>query len=248
MNNQVETLQDDFTTQFPQYTKRGSALDGSSRRAGHDLAAAEWPREESLRLVQQIFLQQKTGAPQAVVFAGIDHGNGCSEICASVAKTLARTSGSRVCLVEANFRSPSLPSLFATTNHFGLTDSLSDDRPIRSFAKEVANDELYLLSAGLLRPDSPNLLTTSRFKERLLELRTEFDFVIIDAPPLTRYSDAVVLGQLSDGLVLILEANATRREAAAVAANNLRSTDVTILAAVLNKRSYPIPSKIYHLL
>jgi len=104
---------------------------------------------------------------------------------------------------------------------------------------------LWLLSSGALAADSSNLLTSEQWKARLMELRAEFGFVIIDAPPLTRYADAIALGQLADGLILILEADSTRKKAALMAAANLRSSNVQILGAVLNKRTFPIPEKIY---
>jgi capsular exopolysaccharide synthesis family protein len=211
-------------------------------------AASQWASEEALRLVQQIFLLQTKEPPRTVVFAGIDHGNGCSRICAAVAEILARNANGRVCLVEANFRSPALPGMFGMTNHFGLTEALLRDAPIVTFAKQSQQDNLWLLSSGTLAIDSPNLLSSEQLRARLDELRQEFDFVIIDSPPLNRYSDAVVLGQLSDGLVLVIEANSTRREAASAVAESLRSAKVPILAAVLNKRTFPIPEKIYSLL
>jgi receptor protein-tyrosine kinase len=96
---------------------------------------------------------------------------------------------------------------------------------------------MWLLSSGVVAADSTNLITSDHLRQRLAELREEFGFVIIDAPPLTRYSDAMVLGQLSDGLVLVLEAESTRSEAALVVAANVRSVKVPILAAVLNKRT-----------
>ena len=83
------------------------------------------PSDSTLGLVQRIFLQRTEEPPRMVVFAGIDHGNGCSQIAASVAETLAgNASGAAVCLVEANFRSPSLPAMLGTTNYHGLTDAL----------------------------------------------------------------------------------------------------------------------------
>ncbi|MGB6689734.1 MAG: CpsD/CapB family tyrosine-protein kinase [Terracidiphilus sp.] len=204
-----------------------------------------WSGDETLGLVQRIFLLQTAKPPQVVVFAGIDHGNGCSGICRGVAETLAKHSSGPVCLLEANFRSPALPAMFGTTNHFGLTNALMQEAPIRSFAKRVGSDNLWLISSGSLAEDSPNLLTSERLKARLAELRAEFDFVIIDSPPLTRYTDAMALGHLTDGLVLVLEANSTRREAAQMAAATLRSSNIAILAAVLNKRTFPIPDSIY---
>ena len=77
-------------------------------------------------------------------------------------------------------------------------------------------------------------------------MRKEFDFVLIDAPPLTRYSDAIGLAQMTDGLVLVLEANSTRREAALQVAENLRAANIRILGAVLNKRTFPIPETLYN--
>jgi Mrp family chromosome partitioning ATPase len=211
-------------------------------------SGGEWASDESLRLVQQIFLVQAQNPPRVVVFAGIDHGNGCTEICASVAETLARNTSGSVCIVEANFRTPGLPELLGSTNSLGLTDALLQDGPIRSFANPIGIDKLWLLSCGKLTADSASLLSSEPVKARLAELRAEFDFVIVDAPPLTRYADAIALGQLSDGVVMVLEAETTRKEAAQMAASNLRASRVPILGAVLNKRTFPIPEKLYKLL
>lgn len=206
---------------------------------------ADWIGNEALLLVQRIFLLHAQNAPHMVVFAGVDHGDGCSQICASVAEILAKNGLGTVCLVEANFRSPALPGLFGTTNHHGLTDALQGKEPIRSYAKSVGSDKLSLLSTGALAEDSANLLTTERIKARLAELRAEFTFVIIDAPPLNLYADALAIGQLTDGIVVILKAESTRKEAARTAISTLRAAKVEILGAVLNQRVFPIPAAIY---
>jgi Mrp family chromosome partitioning ATPase len=214
---------------------------GAATRLTFDQVA----REESYRLVQQVFMAQVQEPPRVVVFAGIDHGNGCSRMCAHAAEALRENLRGSICLVEANFRSPSLPRLFGTTNHFGLTDALLGEGPIRSFAKPLGKDNLYLLSCGSHASNSHGLLNSIRLKNRFRELRIEFDFIVVDAPPLTRYSDAIALGKASDGVVLILEANATRREAAIRASEQLRQSQVRILGAVLNKRTFPIPESLY---
>jgi receptor protein-tyrosine kinase len=204
-------------------------------------------REESLRLVQRIFLLQQQESPRVVVFAGIDHGNGCSRICAQAAEALQASIQGSVCMVEANLRSThSSSNKITPTNHYGLTDALVSDGPIRSFARPTQRGNMWLLSSGSLASDSHGLLNSDRLKPRFDELRSEFDFILVDAPPLTRYSDAVALGKVADGLVLILEANATRRDAAARVSDSLRASHIQILGAVLNKRTFPIPEKLYH--
>ena len=200
----------------------------------------------TLNLVQRVFMLQSQQPPRMVVFAGVDHGNGCSQIATSVAQALARNTEGQVCLVEANLRSPALPRMLGTTNHYGLTESLLEDRPIRTFAKPVVNEKLWLLSSGSLATDSPNLLSSERMKTRSEELRREFDFVIVDAPPLTEYADAMAIARLADGLVMVIEAESTRRETAVAITANLRSSGINILGAILNKRTYPIPQAIYN--
>jgi Mrp family chromosome partitioning ATPase len=202
--------------------------------------------EESLRLVQTVFLAPGGNAPRVVMFAGIDSGNGCSQVCAQAAESLASNVAGSVCIVDANLRTPSLPEFFGVTNHHGLVDSLRATGSIRGFAKKLGRDNLWLLSCGSLAADSSTLLNSGLMKTRIAELRTEFDYVLIDSPPLNTYSDGIVVGQLSDGLVLVLEANATRREAAVRIAETLRSRQVRVLGAVLNKRTFPIPEALYH--
>jgi capsular exopolysaccharide synthesis family protein len=196
-------------------------------------------------LVHRIFLQQKEEPPRLVVLAGMEHGNGCSQVAASVAESLAVSGAGTVCLVEANFRSPGQAAIFGTTNYDGLRDALVEEGPIKPFLKAV-NDSLWLLSSGPVGADSPALLTSDRMRARSAELREEFDFVIVDVPPLTRYPDAMILGPMSDGIILVLEAEATRREAARATVETLRLSGIQVLGAVLNKRIFPIPEKIYN--
>jgi succinoglycan biosynthesis transport protein ExoP len=202
-------------------------------------------REESMKLVQSLFLTSEQTPPKAVVFAAIDSGNGCTRLCAITAQLLAENVSGSVCLVEGNFRTPSLPDLFGVDNHHGLADSLRQEGAIREFAKQTGRDNLWLLSSGSLGKDSVNLLNCDRMKERITELRGAFDYVLIDAPPLNSYTDAIVLGRLADGIVLVLEANATRREAALRVTQSLQAARIPVLGAVLNKRTLPIPSVLY---
>lgn len=200
--------------------------------------------DDVARLIQQVFHRQTGNSPQVVVFAGIDSGEGNSSLTASIADALADTAARPVCLVEANLRSPNLPELFKTTNHHGFTDALSESDSILAYTKVVSKN-LWLLSSGALVGDSANLLNSPRVKPRLEELRKEFEFVIVDAPALSLYSDAIAMGRLSDGIVLLIGAGTTRRETAQMVQENLRTSDIPILGAVLNNRTYPIPEAIY---
>jgi Mrp family chromosome partitioning ATPase len=219
----------------PALTAGKSSGPGFPRQLASDLMAG---------LVQRVFLRPEEKPPRMVVFAAIDHGNGCSLIAASVARALTASAPGAVCLVEANFRSPALPRMLGTTNYQGLTDALLQPGSIRSFVKPLGSGCLWLLSSGPITADSPKLLAAERTRARFVELRAEFDFVIVDAPPLSRYADAIALGQLSDGIVLVLEAGSTRQDAALTAVQYVRSSRIQILGAVLNKGVDHIPEQI----
>lgn len=250
MSKNFELMQDAIRLQIPEglQPKSSSSAFGETRIAGKRVIGNpedNMTRNESYKLVQSIFLLRREDSPKVVAFCGIDSGNGCSWICAQAASILARQSVGSVCLVDANLRSPSLPELFGVTNHFGLTDALTKDGSIRDFTKAVRSDNLRLLSCGSRAAESSALLNSETMKARVAELRNEFDYVLIDSPPLNTYSDGVAVGQLADGVVLILEANSTRRETATKVTETLRAAQIKILGAVLNKRTFPIPGFLY---
>ena len=72
-----------------------------------------------------------------------------------------------------------------------------------------------------------------------------FAHILIDAPPINAYADAVLLGGIGDGLVMVLEANNTPREAAMRAKEIVDAAGIRLLGAVLNKRTFPIPERLY---
>ena len=107
-------------------------------------------------------------------------------------------------------------------------------------------DNLWLVSGDVVPTNSvpPNL---DQVRGWIRSLGDEFPYVIISAPPIGLYSDAAIMGQLANGVVLVLEANSTRRVAARKAKQALEGGNVRVLGTILNNRTFPIPEKIYHL-
>lgn len=202
-------------------------------------------QEECLRLVQRIFLAQPSTPGRAIIFAGIDPGTGCTRICVEAARTLAANTSGSVCLVEANFRTPSLPNFFGVPSHRGLADALAGEGDIRSYSTQLQPQNLWLLSSGAVTSRSSGLLNSDCLKLRLQELKKEFDHVVIDAPALNLYGDTVAMGRIADGVVIVLQADATRRESALKALETLRGANIEVLGAVLNRRTFPIPDFLY---
>jgi capsular exopolysaccharide synthesis family protein len=200
---------------------------------------------EELELVHRLSSLAGDAAPRVVVFAGVEHGNGCTTVCSRLAQVLAGQVSGNVCLVDANFRSPSLHKLSGAANVRGFTEALVEKGAIRSYAKPSQTENLWLLTSGFHITNVDTLLSSESLRRRLGELKDEFKHVLLDAPPLNLYSDAKLLGQLADGLVMVLEANSTKRDTARKCKETLESARVKILGAVLNKRTLPIPDFVY---
>ena len=227
-------------------TGKSSVAAESVARAGEDALFVEPAiREEALKLVQRLFLNPDQAAPRSVLFAAVDASIGCNWLAAVTAKVLARIVSGSVCLVEGNFRSPSLPGMLGVDSDRGFVDALRQEGPLREFARQSVPDNLWVLPSGVPVPDSTVLLNSDPMKERFGQLRTEFDYVVVNAPSLVAFADGIILGRMVDGVVLVLEANATRREAAVRVTENLRAANIPVLGAVLNNRTFPIPAAVY---
>jgi Mrp family chromosome partitioning ATPase len=202
-------------------------------------------REEETKLVQRVFLLSGREAPQVVVFSGVQEDNGAAGICARAAAHLADETGSRVCLVEGDLKSPRLHDYFGTDNLSGLTDALSESGPICNFMQHLPGGNVSLLSAGFHGGEERIPWKSEAWRLRVTELRKEFKFTLIAGPPANLDADPVLLGQSTDGVILVLESNITRREIARKIKESLAAAHVKLLGAVLNNRTFPIPEVIY---
>ena len=212
------------------------------------LEMEEKQRDEVMKFVQYVFLMPGAEAPRTVVLTGTEPGNGCSWICCRAAEILASQVKGPICVVDANLRSPGLHQYFGVENHRGLSDALEATESIRNFVHPLGRQNLWLLSCGANATTSSSLLTSDPMRLRLAELRQFFEYVLIDAPALSLSSDGIVLARAAEGVVLILKANSSRRDAARKAVQGLQNAGVRILGAVLNQRTFPLPQKIYDLL
>jgi succinoglycan biosynthesis transport protein ExoP len=202
-------------------------------------------REEVTRLIQRLFLMPGAQGPRQVVFAGTEKGSGCSWICAHAADVLASQTAGSVCVVDCDVHFPTLHAEFQVPNHFGLAEALLGGEPIRQFAQQLSRPNLWLLSCGSRNEHTQQLLTLEIMRRRMVELRSQFDYVLLDAPPLNSSNQGIVLGSWCDGIALVLRANSSSRKAAHKALEDLQAAKVSVLGAVLNQRTFPIPDSIY---
>lgn len=165
-----------------------------------------------------------------LLLAAVDGGSDKSSAAANLAVVMAQA-GDRVILVDGDLRRPQQHEIFGLPNQLGLSTWLQagGDPPLQT----TAVDGLQVLASGPVSGNPVALLSAKRLGERLASLRLRADYVIIDAPPILAVTDAALWASQADGVVLLVNAGATKRDDAQRAKTVLEGVQAKVLGAVL---------------
>jgi non-specific protein-tyrosine kinase len=158
-------------------------------------------------------------------------GEGKSTTAANLAVAMAQ-SGRRTILVDCDLRRPTQHDLFGLAMSPGLT-SLALDEVTDLPLQQTSVDGLWLLSGGPKPPNPADLLGANRMDSIIAQLLERADFVLFDAPPVMAAADAVILGAKVDGVLLVIQAGATRRDHSERARELLEKARVRIIGVAL---------------
>ena len=185
--------------------------------------------------------------PKLVLFASPGHGQGTSTLTAGVALTAAQANAHlRLGLLDANFRSPALETIFQIPSSPGVVDALSGTTDPQEIGYSVGpNANLTVIPAGKVATDPLGLLRRDKIGTLLTNLISRFDILLVDTAPANRYPDAQLLSAMVDATVLVVDVGRTPREAVAKAKQILQTGQGHLLGTVLNRRSQPVPTLLY---
>lgn len=184
-------------------------------------------------------------------------GEGKTTTAANIAVVLAQA-GRSVILVSGDLRRPEIHELFGISNDTGLSNVLSDSAELPDVARSSGIPNLSVIPSGPAPEDPVALLAGDRTAPFLGRLREAADLVIVDAPPILPLADASILASLSDGTVLVVDAERSDREVMAesrkrieaaggeligVVYSNVRSRDRVAISAAYRYTPPPAPSK-----
>lgn len=198
--------------------------------------------EEQIRgLIRQLFSPGWPQPAHQVVFSPIDLETDISGICMQVGLALSAQVLGATCLVEANLNSPGLEPVVERNGH----DLIANQKrsPFRDVRRKF--DELWLVPRKDFFAENVDRFSGDWLQDRLTELRQSFDYSVLYGPPAAAGSEAALLASLCDGVVLVVEANSTRRVAAQKVKEKLREANASVLGTVLCGRTFPIPDIIY---
>ena len=169
---------------------------------------------------------------RVIVVTSSEPGEGKSTTSGNLALCMAQ-GNKKVILIDCDLRKPSLHKKFRVSNLVGLSDVIVGKEGL-STAMQIYNKNLALLTSGKI-PPNPSEMLSSKVMEDLLEtLKSKFDYIILDTPPVQAVTDSQVLSTKADGTILVIRSEKTKKESVQNAISLLKKVNANIIGTVLN--------------
>lgn len=182
---------------------------------------------------------------KTIVISSSKAAEGKSTITANIALSMAQTDA-KVLLIDADLRSPKLYKLLGMSNTPGMTNYLCGLNSSSEIIRDTKHPNLKVITAGSLAPNPAELLAGKVFSDLLETLKTQFDYIFIDTPPINILSDALPIIKTSDGVVLVVRERQSTYPEFETTIEKLKMIDAKILGVVLNASSSIKKSRSYN--
>jgi succinoglycan biosynthesis transport protein ExoP len=186
------------------------------------------------KLRTSIFLSSPDGPPKTILFTSAAPGEGKTMTAANTAIMFAQL-GNNVLLIDADLHRPSCHKALKVPGATGLADYLAGQEELHKAIKPTSVANLSVMICGSVPPSPTELIGSKKMRETLAYLKERYDFILIDSPPVTPVSDAVVLSSLADAMIFVVEGQKTPKHLVRSAIAQLRNNQAKILGIVLNR-------------
>jgi capsular exopolysaccharide synthesis family protein len=201
------------------------------------LGATEVPPSfaESIKAIRTgvVFSSAEEGS-RAIVVTSTAPAEGKTMVSSNLAAALAQTDQS-VLVIDADMRRPRIHEVFGWVQDPGLSNVLVGTAKLADAVRKTTIPTLTVMTAGHIPPNPAELLGSQRFRDLLQELKQQYDWIIIDAPPVMAVTDAALVGNIATGVVFVVGAEMTSRRHAAIAIEQLAQAKSRFIGAVLNR-------------
>ncbi|GAA0827152.1 CpsD/CapB family tyrosine-protein kinase [Clostridium tertium] len=169
---------------------------------------------------------------KVIMVTSSEPGEGKSTTAGNLALCLAQ-GDKKVILVDCDLRKPSLHKKFKVSNIIGLSDVIIGKEELVT-AIHRYNKNLVILTSGKIPPNPSEMLSSKTMTVLLEELKNNFDYIILDTPPVQAVTDSQILSTKSDGTIIVVKAERTKKDSVENAINLLKKVNANIIGTVLN--------------
>jgi succinoglycan biosynthesis transport protein ExoP len=195
------------------------------------------PLAESYRHLRTSVLLSTAGrAPRSLLVTSSLPGEGKTTTAVNTAISLAQT-GVSVVIIDADMRRPRLRSIFGLSDRAGLSSILSNELSEAEVLAMVAKEEvsgLHVLTAGPIPPNPAELLGSAQMRRLMATLQANFTHVVVDSPPVTSFTDGVLISSMVDGVLLVVHGGKSSRHVVKRSRQLLQDVGAKIFGVVLN--------------
>ena len=193
------------------------------------------PAAEAYRVIRTSIQFAQAGKElKTIAITSCTPNEGKSMTIANLAIVLTQA-GKSVLIMDCDMRNPTVHKNFNLSNKVGLSSCISMGTAVADAVQETAIEGLDALTAGVIPPNPSELLGSERMQNILQRAKEEYDYVLIDTPPVLPVTDSLVLGSMVDGLILVIDSGEIKVEMAREVKNQLVHAGANILGVVLNK-------------
>ncbi|MCD4796797.1 MAG: polysaccharide biosynthesis tyrosine autokinase [Candidatus Cloacimonetes bacterium] len=190
---------------------------------------------EAFRILRtNIISKKKIGNPLTILVSSSGPKEGKSTIHSNLAITLAQMDA-RVILVDLDLRRPMVHNIFHLKKEKGISDFLMDKTSdMKSIIKRSSVPNLDLITSGHIPPNPSELLASSRMDEGLKILKENYDYILLDSPPIIAVTDSMVLAKKVDILTLVVRVGQADKHVIKRAKELMENIDLSITGAIIN--------------
>ncbi len=181
-------------------------------------------------------LRDRAGRRSVLLFSSAGPREGKTTTATNMACVLAQ-SGDSVVLVDADLRKPRIHKSMELENVNGLSSLLTQDADPSEFTQTMPDVGIDVITSGPIPPNPAELLGSRKMRNLIAELKSRYDHVILDTPPIGAVTDAAVLGTMVDGVILVVHAGKTRRGVVTRCIEQLNFIEAPIEGIILNNLS-----------
>jgi capsular exopolysaccharide synthesis family protein len=197
------------------------------------LHAPEGPHADAFRRLRSaVLLMMRANGAKIVAITSANAGEGKSTVAANLAVTLAQA-GNSVCLVSADVRRPTLDQFFQVPGHTGLMDVLDGSVSLDDALVQVAG--LALLTSGRPHANPTDLLQSVLMETTMTTLRANFDYTVVDTPPVLAVADVLGMATMLDVVLFVVSASETTEADITAAESELNNVGANITGAIMNR-------------